>query len=443
MNPFLYFQKNFLNKRFVIFLCFTLLWGKAYCQDLKSDLPENNGMSSLRLSNIDSVFSGYINNKKLPGAVILILRNGKITYHKSFGMSDLEKRVPMTNDKIFRIASQTKAIVSVGIMMLQEEGKLLLSDSLSAYLPEFEKSTVAEPVSERGNRNGDLSYKIVQAKRAITIRDLLTHTAGIGYGYGLAAELWENKDLQGWYFANKNEPILESVKKMAKLPMEKHPGEAFVYGYNTDILGALIEVVSGQPLDVFLKERILDPLGMHDTSFYLPNDKASRLSVVYNQKENGLVRAPENGEEFSQGHYLKGPRKSLSGGAGLLSTSTDYAIFLQMLLNDGTFNGKRILSRKSVELMTSNHLGGDYYKDVAFPWDFGTGFGLGFSITNNFGDRGVLGNVGEYGWGGAYHSNYFVNPKEKLIVVYFTQVVPITLDDHQKLKTLVYQSIVD
>ena len=291
MNPFLYFQKNFLNKRFVIFLCFTLLWGKAYCQDLKSDLPENNGMSSLRLSNIDSVFSGYINNKKLPGTVILILRNGKITYHKSFGMSDLEKGVPMTNDKIFRIASQTKAIVSVGIMMLQEEGKLLLSDSLSAYIPEFEKTTVAEPVSERGNRNGDLSYKIVQAKRAITIRDLLTHTAGIGYGYGLAAELWENKDLQGWYFANKNEPILESVKKMAKLPMEKHPGEAFVYGYNTDILGALIEVVSGQPLEVFLKERILDPLGMHDTSFYLPNDKASRLSVVYNQKENGLVRA--------------------------------------------------------------------------------------------------------------------------------------------------------
>lgn len=443
MNTFLYFQKNFLNKRFAIFLCFTLLLGKVYCQDLKSDLPENNGMSSLRLSNIDSVFSDYINNKKLPGAVILILRNGKITYHKSFGMSDLENQVPMTNDKIFRIASQTKAIVSVGIMMLQEEGRLLLSDSLSTYLPEFEKSTVAEPVSERVNRNGDSSYKIVQAKRAITIRDLLTHTAGIGYGYGLAAELWENKDLQGWYFAHKEEAIQESVKKMAKLPMEKHPGEAFVYGYNTDILGALIEVVSGKPLDVFLKERILDPLGMHDTSFYLPNDKASRLSVVYNQKENGLVRAPEKGEEFSQGHYLKGPRKSLSGGAGLLSTSTDYAIFLQMLLNDGTFNGKRILSRKSVELMTSNHLGGDYYKDVAFPWDYGTGFGLGFSITNNFGDRGVLGNVGEYGWGGAYHSNYFVNPKEKLIVVYFTQVVPITLDDHQKLKTLVYQSIVD
>ena len=443
MNPFLHYQNNFLNKRFALFLCFTLLWGKAYSQDLKYDLPENNGMSSSRLSNIDSVFSNYVNNKKLPGAVILILRNGKITYHKSFGMSDLEKRVPMTNDKIFRIASQTKALVSVGIMMLQEEGKLLLSDSLSTYLPEFEKSTVAVPVSKLDNKNDGSLYKIVQAKRAITIRDLLTHTAGIGYGYGLAAELWENEDLQGWYFAHKEEAIQESVKKMASLPMEKHPGEAFVYGYSTDILGALIEVVSGKPLDIFLKKRILNPLGMQDTSFYLPNDKTSRLSVVYNQTENGLIRAPENGEEFSQGQYLKGPRKSLSGGAGLLSTSTDYAVFLQMLLNNGTFNGTRILSRKSVELMTSNHLGGDYYKDVTFPWDFGTGFGLGFSITNNFGDRGVLGNVGEYGWGGAYHSNYFVNPKEKLVVVYFTQVVPITLDDHQKLKTLVYQSIVD
>ena len=203
MNIFLPFQNNFLNKRFAIFLCFTLLLGKASSQDLKSDLPENNGMSSLRLSNIDSVFLGYVTNKKLPGAVILIARNGNITYHKSFGMSDLETQVTMTNDKIFRIASQTKALVSVGIMMLQEEGKLLLSDSLSRYIPEFEQSTVEEPVTGGKNTKEEKQYRVVKAKRAITIRDLLTHTSGIGYGYGLASEQWEDADLQGWYFAHK------------------------------------------------------------------------------------------------------------------------------------------------------------------------------------------------------------------------------------------------
>jgi len=425
----------------LLFAC--LLWFLVgYGQQLRPDLPENQGMSSTRLSNIDRSFKDYIDNGKLPGSVLLVARNGKIVYHKSFGMSDMENKIPMTNDKIFRIASQTKALISVGIMMLQEEGKLLLSDSLSTHIPEFKNSKVAE-------RKGRKRYRIVKAKRPIRIRDLMTHTAGIGYGFGPAAHLWKKADLQGWYFAHKDEPILESIRKMAKLPMEAHPGEAYVYGYNTDILGAVIEVVSGQSLDVFLKERILDPLGMVDTHFYLPKQKTSRLSVVYNQEDYKLVRAEENGDdgssehEVTQGHYVNGPRKSFSGGAGLLSTSSDYAKFLQMLLNGGVYNDHRLLSRKSVELMTADHLNGDHYKGVRFPWDWGTGFGLGFSITNDMGDRGTLGSVGEYGWGGAYHSSYFVNPEEKLVVVYFTQVVPITLDDHQKLKALVYQAIVD
>lgn len=425
----------------LLFACF--LWFLVgYGQQLRSDLPENQGMSSNRLSNIDRSFKDYIDNGKLPGSVVLVARNGKIVYHKSFGLSDMGNKIPMTNDKIFRIASQTKALISVGIMMLQEEGKLLLSDSLSTHIPEFKNSKVAE-------RKGRKRYRIVKAKRPIRIRDLMTHTAGIGYGFGPAAHLWKKADLQGWYFAHKDEPILESIRKMAKLPMEAHPGEAYVYGYNTDILGAVIEVVSGQSLDVFLKERILDPLGMVDTHFYLPKQKTSRLSVVYNQEDYKLVRAEENGDdgssehEVTQGHYVNGPRKSFSGGAGLLSTSSDYAKFLQMLLNGGVYNDHRLLSRKSVELMTTDHMNGDHYEGVRFPWDWGTGFGLGFSITNDMGDRGTLGSVGEYGWGGAYHSSFFVNPEEKLVVVYFTQVVPITLDDHQKLKALVYQAIVD
>jgi CubicO group peptidase (beta-lactamase class C family) len=414
-----------------------LLWSSlGYGQQLRSDLPENNGMSSERLSNIDNVFTNYVDSQKLPGMVILVARNGKIVYHKSFGMSDVENKVPMTNDKIFRIASQTKAVVSVGIMMLQEEGKLLLSDSLATYIPEFRNSKVAVSKRKKG-------YRVVKAKRPIRIRDLLTHTAGVGYGFGPAASQWKKADLQGWYFAHKNESILESVREMAKLPMDAHPGEAFVYGYSTDILGAVIEEISGKSLDVFLKERIFDRLGMVDTHFYLPAEKTSRLSVVYNQEDNKIVRADDDGEEESQGHYVVGPRKSFSGGAGLLSTSDDYARFLQMLLNGGIYNDSRILSRKSVELMIADQMNGDHYNGVRFPWDWGTGFGLGFSITNHLGDRGVLGSVGEFGWGGAYHSNYFVNPEEKLLAVYFTQVVPITLDDHQKLKSLVYQAIVD
>ena len=427
----------FINRFSSQLLSACFLWSLVgHGQQLKSDLPENNGMSSERLSNIDNVFTNYIDSQKLPGSVILVARNGKIVYHKSFGMSDMENKVPMTNDKIFRIASQTKALVSVGIMMLQEDGKLLLSDSLATYIPEFKNIKVAVSKGKKG-------YRVVKSKRPIRIRDLLTHTAGVGYGFGPAASQWKKADLQGWYFAHKNESILESVREMAKLPMDAHPGEAFVYGYNTDILGALIEVISGKSLDVFLKERIFDPLGMVDTHFYLPAEKTSRLSVVYNQEDNKLVRADDDGEEESQGHYVVGPRKSLSGGAGLLSTSNDYARFLQMLLNSGIYNDNRILSRKSVELMIADQMNGDHYQGVRFPWDWGTGFGLGFSITNDLGDRGVLGSVGEYGWGGAYHSNYFVNPEEKLLVVYFTQVVPITLDDHQKLKALVYQAIVD
>ncbi|MGB2281802.1 MAG: serine hydrolase domain-containing protein, partial [Flavobacteriaceae bacterium] len=300
----------------LLFAC--LLWPLVgYGQQLSSDLPENNGMSSERLSNIDTVFTNYIDSQKLPGSVILVARNEKIVYHKSFGMSDMENKVPMTNDKIFRIASQTKALVSVGIMMLQEDGKLLLSDSLATYIPEFKNTKVAVSKGKKG-------YRVVKAKRPIRIRDLLTHTAGVGYGFGPAASQWKKADLQGWYFAHKNESILESVREMAKLPMDAQPGEAFVYGYNTDILGAVIEVISGKSLDVFLKERILDPLGMVDTYFYLPAEKTSRLSVVYNQEDNKLVRADDDGEEESQGHYVVGPRKSFSGGAGLLSTSDDY-----------------------------------------------------------------------------------------------------------------------
>ncbi|NVJ45898.1 MAG: beta-lactamase family protein, partial [Cytophagia bacterium] len=225
---------------------------------------------------------------------------------------------------------------------------------------------------------------------------------------------------------------------MAALPMDAQPGESFVYGYNTDILGALIEVVSGMPLDQYLKTKITDPLGMNDTYFYLPQDKASRLATVYSSTNNGVERAPNKGGMVDQGQYVNGPRKSFSGGAGFLSTAHDYAKFLQMMLNGGVYNGHRILSPKTVELMTTAYL-----KDDMFPWNPGVGFGLGFSVVTDFAARSNMGSNGEFAWGGAYHSTYWVDPKEELVVVYFTQLIPaIGVDDHDKLRSLVYQAIV-
>lgn len=404
-----------------------------FSQNLSRVSPEEVGMSSGRLEHLTNTFEQYVDDGNLSGAVILVARKGQISYVNAFGKSNLENNVTMKDDAIFRIASQTKAIVSVGVMMLQEEGKLLITDAVGDYLPAFNETTVA--IAKEGGEDGE--FEIVKANRKITIRDLLTHSAGIGYGYGPAGEVWKEAGIQGWYFADRSEPIQETINRMAKLPMEAQPGEKFVYGYNTDILGALIEVVSGQPLDQYLKERIFHPLGMNDTHFYLPQEKANRLAVVYSTTDEGLKKAPIEGTMVSQGAYLNGPRRSFSGGAGLLSTAYDYTKFLQMMLNEGEFNGHRLLSPKTVELMTVDHL-----DSIENPWTNGTGFGLGFSVVENLGHRGLLGSEGEYGWGGAYHSTYWVDPAEELIVVYFTQLIPANgIDDHAKLRALVYQAI--
>ncbi len=400
-------------------------------QTLQRARPESVGLSSERLKRLSEALGAYVRDGKLPGGVALVARRGKVAYLEAFGQRDREAAAPMREDSIFRIASQTKALVSVGVLMLQEEGRLLLSDPLGKHLPEFRETTVAVPKQGGG-------YDVVKAKRAVTVRDLLTHTAGVGYGGGGARDRWEAAKITGWYFADRDEPVGATVARMAALPFDAHPGERFVYGYSTDILGVLIERVSGQTLEEFLRARLFAPLGMADTHFYLPESKAGRFAVVYSAKEGGgLERAPEPGGAVGQGAYLKGPRKSFSGGAGLVSTAADYARFLLMLSNGGELDGKRILSRKSVELMTVDHL-----RDVAY--NPGQGFGLGFNVVKDLGARGLPGSVGEFGWGGAYHSTYWVDPKEQLVVVYFTQLIPARgLDDHEKLRALVYQSVVD
>lgn len=403
----------------------------GYAQTLQRARPEAVGMSSERLKRLSEALNGYVREGKLPGGVALVARKGKVAYVEAFGQRDREAGAPMREDSVFRIASQSKALVSVGVMMLQEEGRLLINDPVGRHLPEFRETTVAVPKQGGG-------YEVVKAKRPVTVRDLLTHTAGVGYGGGVARDRWEAAKITGWYFADRDEPVGATVARMAALPFDAQPGERWVYGYSTDILGALVERVSGQPLDEFLRARIFEPLGMRDTHFYLPESKADRFAVVYSAKESGgLERAPEPGGMVGQGAYLKGPRKSFSGGAGLLSTANDYARFLSMLLNGGELDGKRLLSRKSVELMTVDHLNGIAYRE-------GQGFGLGFTVVKDLGSRGQTGSVGEYGWGGAYHSTYWVDPKEQLVVVYFTQLIPARgLDDHDKLRALVYQAIVD
>ena len=424
-----------MNKQRLLFshlLSFFFLQFILTGQELIPTLPENVGISSERINNLNSVLQNYVDDNSISGAVALVARKNKIVFFDAVGKSDIEKNKVMEKDAIFRIASQSKAIISVGVMILQEQGRLLISDELGDYIPEFKKTNVEELNKEGG-------YEIVDAKRPITIRDLLTHTSGIGYGYGLSKDLWEEAKIQGWYFADRNEPILETVKRIASLPFEAHPGEKFVYGYNTDILGAVIEVISGQSLETFLQNRILTPLGMNDTHFYLPKSKVSRLATVYSSGDYGIVKAPVDGTMVSQGAYVKGPRKSFSGGAGFLSTALDYAKFLQMMLNGGKFDGKRIISRKSIELMTTDHL-----DQATFEWTKGTGFGLGFSVLTNLGLRGEYGTLGEYGWGGAYHSTYWVDPKEELLVVYLTQLIPAKkINDHGKLRAQVYQSLVD
>lgn len=413
--------------RSILILVFYLFTSITFAQSLEKVAPEAVGFSSERLAILTKTLQNYVAQEKLPGAVALVLRNGKVAYWEAVGQRDVEQGAPLQKNSIFRIASQTKALVSVGIMILQEEGKLLISDAVGKYIPEFNETTVAEPTED--------GYKVVPAKRKITLRDLLTHTAGIDYGNGTAKEAWKAAGIQGWYFADRNEPVLATIKRIGSLPQQAQPGTAFVYGYNTDILGAVIEVVSGQTLSEFITARILKPLGMNDTHFYLP--KANRLAVVYSSKDGGIERAADPGKMVGQGAYVNGPRKSFSGGAGLLSTAEDYATFLQMMLNKGTYKNQRILSRKSVDLMTQNHLG-----DIVFPWTPGMGFGLGFSTVEDVGLRGELGSHGEFGWGGAYHSTYWVDPAEQLVVVYFTQLIPAeNVDDHQKLRTLIYQAL--
>jgi CubicO group peptidase (beta-lactamase class C family) len=422
-------------RRFCVTLvvCLTVAAGLGG-QAPASSAPESVGMSSERLARLTRVLDESVKKGEVAGTVTLVARAGRTIYHEAAGFRDRESRSPMTRDTIFRIASQTKAITSVAVMMLVEDGKLLLTDPLSKHLPAF-KQTSVRPAE---------APILVTGPRAITIRDLLTHTAGVSYGgEPHLRDAYAESGFTQWYFADKKEPIGVLIDRLAALSFVSFPGERYVYGYSTDILGAVIEKVSGQPLDRFFATRILEPLKMPDTHFFLPEAKASRLATVYGRTATTpLTRAEEAptdtplGAGRGQGHYVTGPRVAFSGGAGLLSTASDYARFLQMLLNGGELDGVRLLSPKTVELMTVNHIG------TLYPAP-GRGFGLGFETVDDLGRSGRYGSEGEFSWGGAYFSRYWVDPKEELVAVFMTQLIPSGGSDLQeKLRVLVNQAIV-
>ncbi len=392
--------------------------------------PAEVGFSADRLQRLDAVVEKTIAEGRLAGALAYIARDGKQVRLTAYGLRDQAAGIPMQPDTLFRIASMSKAVTSVAVMMLYEEGHFSLNDPVSKYIPSFANSVVAVPAPAGSPE--DVKFITVKAKRGITIRDLLCHTAGLTYGDGPAVDLYKKAKLHGWYLSGHNETIAEVVDRLATLPLQGQPGEAFQYGYATDVLGRLVEVVSGLPLDRFFAERIFQPLGMVDSCFFLSPDKANRLMPVY-----GLVNGALTVEETSaRSDFIDGPRKCFSGGAGLISSAQDYGRFLQMLVNRGELDGVRLLSPLTVDLMSENHTGTLFGAEAK-------AFGLGFWVNQDSGLMGELCGEGAYGWGSAYYPQYFVDPKNRLVGIFFTQLKPAgDLTLNRRFRTLVYQALV-
>lgn len=371
-----------------------------------------------------------VRREEVGGLVAYVLRDDQVVYERAVGWSNREQRIPMAPNALFRIASQTKALTSAAVLMLMEEGRLSLGTPASRFMPTFARTTVAERT--------DTGVTIVPARRPITIKDLLTHTAGISYGVdATVAEKYRAKGLgpaagYGWYTADKSVPICTTMDTLGTLPFVAQPGQRFVYGYNTDVLGCIVERASGKPLDVFLRERLTQPLGMMDTHFFVPEAKRARLVTVYSSSAQGTTRAEDGAK--GQGHYVDGPRMSFAGGAGLVSTAQDYARFLQMIAHRGSWRGTHYLAPHTVGLMTSHQIGALYGP--------GLGFGLGFETVEAYGASN-LASRGTFGWGGAYGSNYKVDPAEGLVIVVMMNQLPNTSDVVARFQTMLYAALME
>jgi CubicO group peptidase (beta-lactamase class C family) len=433
-------------KRTIVFSLITvmiclLIFGNrsSYAQTSASGLPvgkpEDVGMSSERLLRVRTAMKRYVDKGLVPGVVTLVARHGRVVHLEAMGYRDAETKAPMTTDTIFRIASMTKPIASVALMMLYEEGHFLLSDSIAKFLPEFKEMKVAQiaPADERIGA----PIKLIPAARPITFKHVLTHTAGFPNSY---RGITQADYAKNYPRKTPNETMADVVKRLAQMPLNFHPGDAWEYGPATDVVGRLVEVISGLTLDEFFKKRIFEPLKMTDTHFYLPTTKLGRFVANYQpDSQNGnkikLVEAPN-----AESRYVKEPHVYFSGAGGLVSTVADYVRFHQMMLNGGELDGARILGRKTVELMTVNHIA-DLPVWLSGP---GYGFGLGYSVVKDLGQTALAGSVGNYGWGGAFCTYFWVDPVEDMIGIVMTQVRPYDhLNIRQEFQALAYQAIVD
>lgn len=400
---------------------------------LETGDPAALGFSVERLSRVERLIEESIAADKIKGSVALIARDGKIVYHRAFGLADAESGTSMTPDTIFRIASMTKAVTTVAAMMLYEQGRFQLNDPVSKFLPEFADMRVITEVTEEGRIAGTAA-----ANTPIRIVDLLAHTSGISYPFiesPLQQQYVDAGIIDGLTASRMR--LADQMSLLSRQPLLFEPGSSFAYGLNIDVAGYLVEVVSGQALDEFFLEHITGPLGMHDTYFYLPPEKADRLATLYAHVDGeGLVVS--NGRESrikmdDPDYPIRGARSYFSGGAGLVSTSRDYARFMQMLLNDGQLDGVRILSRKSVELMASPRADGD--------GDGVLDIGVGFGVLPDLGVIGELGSPGTYQWGGAFNTTYFIDPAERLIALFMSQLRPQDTDVAERFRTAVYQAL--
>ncbi|CAN5577252.1 serine hydrolase domain-containing protein [soil metagenome] len=398
--------------------------------------PEAAGFSGERLKKLDKAMNDWVQQEWMNGGVALIVHDGKIAYYKAAGFNDLATKAALKKDDIFRIASQTKALTSFAVMMLLEEGKLLLDDPISKYITAFKKQTVLDKFNA-----ADTTYTTVPAKKEVTIRELLTHTSGIGYamiGSKEATAIYAKSNITAGIGVT-NDKLLDAMNRLGALPLMHQPGEKWTYGLNSDLLGCLVEVISGKSLSEFFEQRIFEPLGMKNSYFSIPADKASRLVNLYVEDSLGHLQKAGSGKSSRLAPIVEYPllkNRYFSGGAGLSSTIYDYAIFLQMLLNNGRYNGKRILGRNSVRMMTMNQIG-----DLSLG---NNKFGLGFEILTETGSAKVPAQAGTFSWGGAFATSYWVDPKEQLVLLFYRQLSGSTHGDVvEKFRALAYQAIAD
>lgn len=414
-----------------------LLWcvlSFAYAQKPASDKPESVGISSERLQRINQLIERKIKDEKIVGAVALVARRGKVVHLAAAGKADAEAGKAMKPDAIFRIYSMSKPITTVAAMMLYEEGKFQIDDPVAMYLPEFKDVQV---YGEGGT--------LVKPKSPMTIRHLMSHTSGLTYGFFGNTEvdkLYRAANLMG-----SESTLAEFTQKLAKLPLLFHPGEQWNYGVNTDVLGRLVEVWSGLPLDEFFRQRIFKPLGMADTGFDVPASKIERFTTNYQWGANPLAIGDVAGQRIVGDHPSKSryarPAKFFSGGGGLVSTAQDYLRFCQMLLNGGTLDNVRLLSPKTIQLMTSEHTKHAKLPQMGVTLGSGAAFGLGFRVVTDTAENQRIGSVGTFDWSGAASTSFFIDPKEQLIAIFMTQKMPFDTRLMADFRTMVYQAIIE